>query len=59
LRRYTEVARWKEQVEYVKVKELIIIDLKKKRRETLHRLRDFQQLYDLVGRCRLTLSNLC
>jgi len=53
-----KVAKWKEQVEYVKVKELIIIDLKKKRRETLHRLRDFQQLYDLVKNQRNKFVNL-
>ena len=43
---------------YVKVKDLIIIDLKKKRRETLHRLRDFQQLYDLVKNQRNKFVNL-
>lgn len=53
-----KVAKWKEQVEYVKVKDLIIIDLKKKRRETLHRLRDFQQLYDLVKNQRNKFVNL-
>lgn len=53
-----KIAKWKEQVEYVKVKDLIIIDLKKKRRETLHRLRDFQQLYDLVKNQRNKFVNL-
>jgi len=43
-----KVNKWRETAEYVRVKDLIIVDLKKKRKETLHRLRDEQLLYDLV-----------
>jgi len=53
-----KVHKWKEQGEHVRVKELIIVDLKKKRKETLHRLRDFQQLYDLVKNQRNKFVNL-
>mmetsp|Transcript_19952 Transcript_19952/g.64959 ORF Transcript_19952/g.64959 Transcript_19952/m.64959 type:complete len:918 (-) Transcript_19952:40-2793(-) len=53
-----KVNKWRETAEYVRVKELIIVDLKKKRKETVFRLRDFQQLYDLVKNQRNKFVNL-
>ena len=41
-----------------RVKELIIVDLKKQRREVALRLKDFQQLYDLVKNQRNKFVNL-
>ena len=43
-----KTAKWRETEELVQVKDLIVVDLKKKRRDTNRRLRDFQQLYDLI-----------
>ena len=43
-----KTAKWRETEELVQVKDLIVVDLKKKRRDTNRRLRDLQQLYDLI-----------
>mmetsp|Transcript_45819 Transcript_45819/g.146098 ORF Transcript_45819/g.146098 Transcript_45819/m.146098 type:complete len:640 (-) Transcript_45819:1083-3002(-) len=54
----SKVAKWRDAVEAVRVKDLIIIDLKKKKKDTLRRLKDFQQLYDLVKNQRNKFVNL-
>jgi chromosome segregation ATPase len=53
-----KLKRLKETLEVKRVKELIIVDLKKQRREAGLRLRDFQQLYDLVKNQRNKFVNL-
>lgn len=53
-----QVNKLRETREQLRVKDLIIIDLKKKRREVAQRLRDFQQLYDLVKNQRNKFVNL-
>mmetsp|Transcript_41285 Transcript_41285/g.78920 ORF Transcript_41285/g.78920 Transcript_41285/m.78920 type:complete len:923 (-) Transcript_41285:213-2981(-) len=53
-----KVNKLRETREQLRVKDLIIIDLKKKRREVAQRLRDFQQLYDLVKNQRNKFVNL-
>lgn len=53
-----KVNKLRETKEQLRVKELIILDLKKKKREVSQRLRDFQQLYDLVKNQRNKFVNL-
>mmetsp|Transcript_41716 Transcript_41716/g.50580 ORF Transcript_41716/g.50580 Transcript_41716/m.50580 type:complete len:921 (+) Transcript_41716:130-2892(+) len=53
-----KVNKLRETKEQLRVKELIIVDLKKKKKEISQRLRDFQQLYDLVKNQRNKFVNL-
>mmetsp|Transcript_45822 Transcript_45822/g.146119 ORF Transcript_45822/g.146119 Transcript_45822/m.146119 type:complete len:925 (-) Transcript_45822:53-2827(-) len=53
-----KVTRYKETLEAVRVRDIIISDLKKKKKDTLRRLKDFQQLYDLVKNQRNKFVNL-
>lgn len=48
----------KETAELVNIKDLTITDLKKRRKEMQHRLKDFTQLYDLVKSQRNKFTNL-
>jgi len=48
----------KETMELVRIKDLSIVDLKKRRKETQHRLKDFTQLYELVKSQRNKFVNL-
>ena len=53
-----KVQKWKETEELRQVKDLIILDLKKKKKDTGRRLKEFQQLYDLVKNQRNKFVNM-
>ena len=53
-----KVQRMRDTQELVKVKEIIASDLKKVRKDTVARVKDFQQLYDLVKSQRNKFVNL-
>jgi hypothetical protein len=53
-----QVNKAREAKEVLRVKELNIVDLKKKKKEVVVRLKDFQQLYDLVKTQRNKFVNL-
>ena len=54
----SKLNKWKEAVELSQVKDMIRADLKKKKKDTFRRLKEFQQLYELVKGQRNKFVNL-